>query len=348
VEVFLAVILLQLLWPSFLRECLQVGGFLGWIYGPEFQADFAANKLTGPDVTRLGLWLSSLSLPLDVLSVVGLFHVLSGTRAYQLGLTTTHAAKHLLLGVITTVCVVPLVYMILTLVNLLLWRGTGGAPEPHPIQQLFENHPLPIDFVVGGLSAIVAAPVLEEFLFRGIIQPWFRVRSLGGYVGIAGALLLAIYRRWSGLVADWGEIGWHGAWPQLLPAAFVILMVPGYLFVRAKLPPAAGAVYATSLLFAAAHSFAWPSPVPLFFLALALGALRYRTQSLVPPIAVHALFNSVAWALLLLQADKPEKGKDATEPPARVESISTSSAVPASVLPRRMYASAITVPSAGE
>src|SRR5262249_39772989 len=149
--------------------------------------------------------------------------------------------KYLLVGVATTVCVVPPVYMILVFANWLLQHGTGGAPEKHPIQQLIESHPPLMDLIVGAFSALVAAPLLEEFLFRGIIQPWFRVRSWGGYVGIAGALLLAVGRRWSGLQAEWAEDGWHGVWPQLLPAAFVIVMIPGYLLVRGKLPPAAGA-----------------------------------------------------------------------------------------------------------
>jgi membrane protease YdiL (CAAX protease family) len=348
-EVLLALALSQILWPSLVAGCLQVSGLLGWVYGPDFQAHFLSGKLEGADASRLSLWLSGLALPLDLLSIAWLFHRLSGTRAYQLGLTTSRLARNVLVGVVTTVCVVPLVYMILALANWLLRYGTGGAPEKHPIQQLMESHPPPLDFVVGGLAAIVAAPLMEEFLFRGIIQPWFRVRSWGGYVGIAGALALAVWRRWPGFQAEWAENGLRGVWSQLVPAAFVLLMVPGYLLVRAKLPPAAGAIYATSLLFAAAHSFAWPSPVPLFFFALALGALRYRTQSLVPSVVVHSLFNVVAWVPLLIQAaDMPEKGNDVTDTRARVELTSTSSAVPGSMLPRRTYPSAITIASAGE
>jgi membrane protease YdiL (CAAX protease family) len=336
VEVLLALMLAQWLWPSFLAEGLRASGFLGWVYGPEFQAGFAAGKLKGPDTTRLSLWLSDLTLPLSLLSIVGSFHLLSGTRPYQLGLTAARSGKYVLVGVVTTVCIVPLVYIILALATWLVRHETGGPPEQHPLTQLIQGHPPLIDFIIGGLSALVAAPLLEEFLFRGIIQPWLRVRSWGGYVGISGALLLALGRRWSGLQAGWPENGWQGAWPQLLPAAFVVVMVPGYLLVRAKLPPAAGAVYATSLLFAAAHSSVWPSPVPLFFFALALGALRYRTQSLVPSVVVHGLFNGVAWALLLIQpADKPKNGTDATDARARVDLTSTSSAVPGSVLPRR-------------
>jgi membrane protease YdiL (CAAX protease family) len=63
----------------------------------------------------------------------------------------------------------------------------------------------------------------------------------------------------------------------------------------------AGAIYGTALLFASAHSFAWPTPVSLFVLALALGYLAYRTQSLVGPMLLHALFNGVSVVILLVQ-----------------------------------------------
>ena len=57
------------------------------------------------------------------------------------------------------------------------------------------------------------------------------------------------------------------------------------------------AVYGSSLLFAVTHA-GWPDPVPLFLLALVLGWLQYRTQSLVGPITLHALFNLVAFIAL--------------------------------------------------
>jgi len=320
-----------------LSEGLRAVGFFGRVYGPEFQAAFSQGKLSPIDATRVSLWEADLGLPLILVSILAMFFLASGTRPYQLGLTVSRFGKYILLAVITTVCVVPLVYMILGLADWLLRAGTGGVPEQHPIQQLIQSHPPALDFAVSALAAMLAAPLLEEFLFRGIIQPWFGARSSGGYAGIAAALLLALARRWSGLQAGWTQLGWPGVWPQLLPAAFVVLMVPGYLLLRAKAPPAAGAVYATALLFAAAHSFAWPSPVPLFFFALALGALRYRTQSLVPCVLVHGLFNLFAWVTLLIQpAEKPEKGKETTDARARVELISASSAVPGSLLPRRM------------
>jgi membrane protease YdiL (CAAX protease family) len=48
-------------------------------------------------------------------------------------------------------------------------------------------------------------------------------------------------------------------------------------------------VFASALLFACVHS--WPTSVPLFLLGLLLGWLAYRTQSLIPSITLHVLFN---------------------------------------------------------
>ena len=60
------------------------------------------------------------------------------------------------------------------------------------------------------------------------------------------------------------------------------------------------AIWASSALFAAVHSQVWPSPVPLFVLAIGLGYLYLRTRSLVGPVVVHGMFNAVSAVSLLL------------------------------------------------
>jgi Type II CAAX prenyl endopeptidase Rce1-like len=55
------------------------------------------------------------------------------------------------------------------------------------------------------------------------------------------------------------------------------------------------AIYGTALLFAMFHVSVWPTPIPLFVLALGLGYLAHRTQSIVGPIVLHVLFNAVAF-----------------------------------------------------
>jgi membrane protease YdiL (CAAX protease family) len=58
------------------------------------------------------------------------------------------------------------------------------------------------------------------------------------------------------------------------------------------------AVYASTMLFAAFHTPAWPAPDALILLAFVLGMLAVRTQSLIGPIVLHALFNLVAFIVL--------------------------------------------------
>ena len=55
-----------------------------------------------------------------------------------------------------------------------------------------------------------------------------------------------------------------------------------------------------SILFAGLHYSVWPTPVPIFFLSLALGILYQRTGSLVAPTALHMTFNGISTILMFL------------------------------------------------
>ncbi len=61
---------------------------------------------------------------------------------------------------------------------------------------------------------------------------------------------------------------------------------------------AALAIYGTAMLFASVHAGAWPAPIALFPMGLALSWLANRTQSLVGPITFHAAFNLVSFIAL--------------------------------------------------
>jgi membrane protease YdiL (CAAX protease family) len=95
------------------------------------------------------------------------------------------------------------------------------------------------------------------------------------------------------------------------------------------------AIYGSAMLFAVFHSSVWPTPIPLFVLGLGLGWLAYRTQSLVGPITVHVLFNSVACLVLGLSVFYgKENGKAETEAFRPSLAGSSSTIVPGSWLPR--------------
>ena len=59
------------------------------------------------------------------------------------------------------------------------------------------------------------------------------------------------------------------------------------------------ALLGSAMFFGAMHSEIWPTPVPLFFLGLALGWVYWRGRSLLSTIVLHALFNAVAFLSLL-------------------------------------------------
>lgn len=267
-----------------------------------------------------------------------------GIALYQVGLTRYRIRQDIVAGVLTWFVLTPLVYLVSYVTSLVFLWWYHAEPEDHPLTQIARHGGLsPRDWMLFVLATMVAAPVSEELVFRGIIQRWAQKSEWGGDVAMTLALALAylVGRREHGLA----------------PALFVLAMVPGYFALRPRLhsgrsaPGAARAIYSTALFFAAGHSAVWPTPVPLFVLGLGLGWLAYRTQSLAGPIVVHTLFNGVTAVALLLGygfgLPAPGKGKPVTTP-ARLPAFSSiSTCVPGSSLPRRRYASAIT-PRPGE
>lgn len=60
------------------------------------------------------------------------------------------------------------------------------------------------------------------------------------------------------------------------------------------------AIVGSSVAFALVHP--WPTPIPLFAFGLVLGWLTSRTQSLLPAMVAHGLFNAVAFVGLALRS----------------------------------------------
>jgi membrane protease YdiL (CAAX protease family) len=299
-ELIVVVFLTQYFWPVLVGAVLWQTDFFGWVYGPEFdqhmaQASEAPERKT--EEYRTAMWRSVLCMPLNVATVLGVCGFLSGTRPYQLGLTTHRWGRNVLVGVLGAIVAAPL--HILN-VYLYVWyeRALHAPPTQHPLT-LIAQHPRAVDNILIVISAVVAAPLMEELLFRGFLQAWFSRRSAGGVLAVSFALVLALLQKRQELDAacvsgDWTRLG-----IALQPAAFVVFLAPGLLFMgRISRPDVARGIYGTAVLFAAAHSSIWPSPIPLLPLGLALGWLAYRTNSLVGPMVLHSLFNSIACVVM--------------------------------------------------
>jgi membrane protease YdiL (CAAX protease family) len=148
------------------------------------------------------------------------------------------------------------------------------------VSQIFgrSQHPLIEGWREGGspqlmlwsiLTAVVAAPLVEEFLFRGVLQGWLER-----------------------LVARQTEPP-----PMPLVAESDILEEP---VVEPSPPrPSWAPVIISSAVFSVAHAGNGPDPIPIFFLALGLGYLYRQTHRLWPGIIVHALLNAFSTAVLV-------------------------------------------------
>ncbi len=293
----LLVLALAIVLPSFVRAVVVPSGFFTWLYGP----DAAAPALS----QRVGLWITTFYVPLVCAAIVLVPAAVSGTRPYQLGLSTHRLPGNLLVGLLTAFCVNPFaqgVFLVITTVQ----RHFDTQPENHPIAEMAKAPLHWYEWVLIVVSTMAAAPVVEELLFRGLLQRWFSAERRRGLIAVGAAFALTVLYRQPKIAEAYHAGGRDAVWPQLAPFLFVLAMVPVYLLVVRVVPsPAAPGIFGTALLFGSAHMMAWPSPVPLFVLGLGLGLVAHRTQSLIPGIVAHSLFNGVACVQLLKMTQAP-------------------------------------------
>lgn len=144
--------------------------------------------------------------------------------------------------------------------------------QQHPVEEMLRLHLDAGTIALALISAVVLAPMVEELLFRGLLLGW----------------LQRLFDPASVVVANRPEE------PEPLDDILALEPMPPPRWFRI-LPD-----FITAGLFAAMHLSQWPAPLPLFVLALALGALMRRTGSLWAPIGLHAFFNGVSTLGMLL------------------------------------------------
>jgi membrane protease YdiL (CAAX protease family) len=290
-----AAFLVSMLTARLFLDLFQQTELLPWMYGPGPWPDEIARL-------RRGLWAMTAGLPAEVIGVVLLMQLASDTRPAQLGLTVQRFPSNLLAGLLYWLVLMPAILLLHALTLRLYKYLTPFAPEAHAIQKLISDSPVLADWVLTALTAILAAPLREELLYRGVLQQWAACQARRGDIVVGISLFVAVLFRQSKVAKAWQD----GTQAQLIwelqPLYFVLALLPVYMALRRwQKTPAPGAIFASALLFAIYHAEVWPSPIPLFPLGLTLGWLAYRTQGLVAPIVVHMLFNTVAVLGLLHQ-----------------------------------------------
>jgi membrane protease YdiL (CAAX protease family) len=230
------------------------------------------------------------SVPAILATILLLLANTRETKLYQIGLSWNRVPGSFFIAYLFWFFLTPLILVLNGAVDLAYVRLAGVRPTPHPLANVLEGNPSVMAWILVILQAVIAGPVIEELLFRGLLQRWLVATPRGASAVLIAAGCFALFpthtidRFWS--------------------FAFFLTMVFGYYVISifsegGRLAPQA-AIYAGSLLFAELHSTVWPTPVPLFFLGAALGYLAYRTRSLIGPIVFHGLFNGVSCLALAL------------------------------------------------
>ncbi len=245
-------------------------------------------------------WVRLTFLPVFVIVLGLLTPHGSGTLAGQFGLRRPRLGANLGLGLLAALVLTPAVNAVYAAVTWALLLIAQVTPEEHLLTQLARQTLTPVEWTALVASAILAAPLLEEVFFRGVLQRWLAPWVWGGDVAIAAAFAFALLARREPLGEAWSLQTFSALALAAAPALFVIALAFPYLLVRCSAAgPSLPTLYGTAVLFAAVHATVWPTPIPLFVLGLGLGLLADRTQSLGAPITVHALFNAAACGILL-------------------------------------------------
>lgn len=251
-----------------------------------------------------------------------LLYLRCGLRPHHYGLTLVRWPAQVAVGIAAFLLMTPVVLGVFTLAALVLGN------QPHAMDRLHPDGTEPWEWGFVFFQATIAAPLVEEILFRGVLLGWLRRASLVGHTVVMGLVGLFAYESAAGLAKPRSNEWWQN--PD--PLVFGGLLIAGYgslLYFMLKrhakaldqvtmeyvrLDPdiiepeeadwrkwnAWIAVYGSAALFATTHAGAWPTPIPLFLLGMGLGWLATRTQSLVAPITVHLLFNLVAFIVLMM------------------------------------------------
>jgi membrane protease YdiL (CAAX protease family) len=203
-------------------------------------------------------------------------HTLSAARALDFGLERERLAPAVKAGA--------LAFLIVTwpVNGLNVACGLIWIPRQHPLQEMVQAGLTRDVAYLALISAVIFAPLLEEFLFRGVLQAW----------------LAQLIEHWSTRKPSPPDDSWTAELPSReleyeptpTPRAWLRL-VP---------------VVLTSAFFAAAHASQWPAPIPILMLSIALGIVYQRTGSLVASFVLHALFNGFSTLVLFWVILHPE------------------------------------------
>lgn len=242
---------------------------------------------------------------IGALLLAGAFLVVRYKTANAFGLRFNDLKKQIGYGVVVFVMLFPVVVLIQWLLSMLV-------KYEHPILSMLAENPSFVSIFGCWAAAVLTAPFLEEFLFRGVFQNWLERLSVSklsnNQLFVGGPN-----------VADLNSNQTHAIEADNSPDTEMVvaeLVTPAQDIAvsdteninpyqspqnpaiyptndpdRAQQKSAYWPIFASALCFALVHLGQGLAPIPLFILAVGLGYLFRQTGSLIACITVHFLLN---------------------------------------------------------
>jgi len=184
--------------------------------------------------------------------------------------------------------------------------------EQHPIIEMLQRHRELWVFALSGLSAVIIAPIAEELFFRVLLQGWLESLAGGPRPAPADPSQAAV-EQVPNLPLSAGPADPENPYspsPSLAssrhgePAAVEPgpAASPGARYSWGALRWDYLSIIVSSLVFSLMHLGHGADPIPLFFLALALGYLYQCTGRLLPSVVVHFCLNGCSMLALCFGA----------------------------------------------
>ncbi|MCP4815452.1 MAG: CPBP family intramembrane metalloprotease [Planctomycetaceae bacterium] len=170
----------------------------------------------------------------------------------------------------------PVIYLVQFVVTQL-----PGMQYKHPFITMLLESDSPSLWIAVAVSAVVVAPIAEEYFFRALVQGWFESLLNRSIVNVRSPV--------TDMPCE------DDATEPSIPASEESDL--GFL----KYVP----ILLSATLFAAAHVGHGGGWVAIFVLALPLGCLYQKTRRLLPGILLHMLLNAISVGLAFIVSLNP-------------------------------------------
>lgn len=165
----------------------------------------------------------------------------------------------------------------------------------HELITMLMESPTPEIIIPVLVSAVLVAPITEEFAFRLLLQGWLEDFMSGRYS--PGQILIGAQGNPNKVPSEAQleeRFTAETEPPATEPATLEVACPPRPSLMLFP-------IIASSIIFALLHFDQGGAPIPLFFLALGLGYVYQKRRTIVPSLVVHMMLNGQSMFLLILQ-----------------------------------------------